>query len=265
MSWVLEAGKLEAKRFLSYRVDFWLQFAVNVMAEITVAYFLWEAIYQGSLTTVIGGYTFHQMLMYYLFVPFVGRMVKSLEDFSLATEIREGGLNKFLIYPLSFIQYKIMQKVVYTSLAILQSFLGIFIVAYIIGIKVNFDISNFALGIVAAYASMLLYGMMLMTLEMIAFWADSVWSLGVMLRFIAMFFGGAFIPLNMFPEWSLKILMMTPFPYLFSNTIKTFIGENTFHQSLEGIGITLLWVIPMALIMLGTYRKGLRQYSGIGI
>lgn len=265
MSWVVEAGKLEAKRFLSYRVDFWLQFAVNVIAEITVAYFLWEAIYQGSMTKVIGGYTFHQMLMYYLFVPFVGRMVKSLEDFSLATEIREGGLNKFLIYPLSFIQYKIMQKFVYTSLAILQSFLGIFIVAFIVGIEVNFSITNFALGILAAYASMLLYGMMLMTLEMVAFWAETVWSLGVMLRFIAMFFGGAFIPLNMFPDWALDILMVTPFPYLFSNTIKTFIGENTVPQSLEGIAITLLWVIPMALIMLGTYRRGLKQYSGIGI
>src|SRR3989344_9524591 len=110
MSWVVHAAKLEAKRFLSYRVDFWLQFAVAVLAEVLIAYFLWSSIYGDEPGKLIGGYTFHQMLMYYLFVPFVGRMIRSQEDFSLANEIREGGINKFLIYPLSFLQYKIMQK-----------------------------------------------------------------------------------------------------------------------------------------------------------
>jgi ABC-2 type transport system permease protein len=265
MSWVFEASKLEAKRFLSYRVDFWLQFAVSVLAEVVIAYFLWSSIYGDDPNKLIGGYTFHQMLMYYLFVPFVGRMVRSHEDFSLATEIKEGGLNKFLIYPLSFLQYKIMQKFVYTSLAVMQMFLGLFFVAYLLGLSLNLNFANFSLGILAAFSSMLLYSMMLMTLEMVAFWADTVWSLGVMLRFIAMFFGGSFIPLKLFPMWSQKILMMTPFPYLFSNTIKTFIGEYTPEQSLEGIVITLLWVIPLGAIMVSTYKRGLKQYSGIGI
>jgi ABC-2 type transport system permease protein len=265
MSWVIEASKLETKRFLSYRVDFWLQFAVSVMAEVVIAYFLWGSIYGDDPNKVIGGYTFHQMLMYYLFVPFVGRMVRSHEDFSLATDIKEGGLNKFLIYPLSFLQYKIMQKFVYTSLAVMQMFMGLFFVAYLLGLNVDLNFSHFALGILAAFSSMLLYGMMLMTLEMVAFWADTVWSLGVMLRFIAMFFGGSFIPLKLFPVWAQDILMLTPFPYLFSNTIKTFIGEYTTMESIKGIGITLLWVMPLALIMISTYRKGLKQYSGIGI
>jgi ABC-2 type transport system permease protein len=265
MSWVIEAGKLEAKRFLSYRVDFWLQFAVTVLAEVVIAYFLWSSIYGDNPSKLIGGYTFHQMLMYYLFVPFVGRMVRSIEDFSLAREIKDGGLNKFLIFPLSFLQYKLMQKFVYTSLAVMQMFLGLFFVAYLLGLTVNLSLTNFALGILAAFSSMILYSMMLMTLEMVSFWADTVWSLGVMLRFIAMFFGGSLIPLKLFPEWAQHILMLTPLPYLFSNTIKTFIGEYTPAQSIEGIGITLLWVLPLGLIMISTYRKGLKQYSGIGI
>lgn len=265
MFWLIEAAKLESKRFLSYRVDFWLQFAVTVMAEVVIAYFLWVNIYGDDPGKVIGGYTFHQMLLYYLFVPFVGRMVRSHEDFSLATEIREGGLNKFLIYPISFLQYKIMQKFVYTSLAVMQMFLGIFFVAYLLGVSVNSTVLNFALGIVAAYVAMLLYGLMLMTLEIVAFWADTVWSLGVMLRFTAMFLGGAFVPLNLFPEWAQNFLMVTPFPYLFSNAIKTFLGEYTLTQSIQGIGIGILWLFPLSLIMLSTYKKGLRQYSGIGI
>jgi ABC-2 type transport system permease protein len=132
-------------------------------------------------------------------------------------------------------------------------------------VTIHSTVLNFVLGLVAAYVAMLLYGLMLMTLEIVSFWAETVWSLGVMLRFVSMFFGGAFIPLNLFPEWAQKVLMLTPFPYLFSNTIKTFLGEYTITQSLQGIGIGILWLFPLSFIMLFTYKKGLRQYSGIGI
>src|SRR5690606_3864329 len=136
MSWLIGAAKLEAKQTISYRVDFWLHFAVTVVVEVGVAYFLWSSIYDGDTTKRIGGYTFEGMLVYYLFVPFVGRMVKSVEDFSTAREIREGGINKFLIYPVSYLQYKLMQKTIFTALACMQMFLGLFIVAYFLGVTV---------------------------------------------------------------------------------------------------------------------------------
>ncbi len=265
MSWLLGAAKLEAKQTISYRVDFWLQFAVTVIVEVGIAYFLWSSIYGEDRSREIGGFTFEGMLVYYLFVPFVGRMVKSLEDFSTAREIREGGINKFLIYPVSYLQYKLMQKTIFTSLACLQMFLGLFIVAYFLGITVPFSISSFALGVVASFASMILYATMLTSLELIAFWADTVWSLGVMLRFFAMFFGGAFIPLSLFPEWASQILFMTPFPYLFATPIQTFMGQYTLQQSLTGIAITLAWSVPLFAVMYLIYKKGLKQYSGIGI
>lgn len=265
MSWLIAAAKIETKQTLSYRVDFWLQFAVTVVVEVGIAYYLWSSIFGDDLNKTIGGYTFEGMLIYYLFVPFVGRMVKSLEDFSTAREIREGGINKFLIYPVSYLQYKLMQKTIFTALACFQMFLGLFIVAYFLGVTVPFSFSAFALGILSSFASMILYATLLTSLELVAFWADTVWSLGVMLRFIAMFFGGAFVPLSLFPDWALKILYMTPFPYLFATPIQTFMGQNTVPESLSGIAVTIGWSIPLFAVMYLIYRRGLKQYSGIGI
>ena len=263
MSWILEVAKIETKRTLSYRVDFWLQFGVVLVVELSVAYFLWLNIYGDDKAQLIGGYTFNDMILYYLFVPFVGRIVRSDEAYSIARDIKEGGLNKFLVYPISFIQYKIIEKFVYSTLALMQMMLGLFIISFFFDF--HFTIPSFLLGILAAYSSMILYSLMFSTLELVAFWAETVWSLGVMLRFIGMFFGGAFVPLSLFPDWGLKILYMTPFPYLFSNAIKTFMGQSSTQETLEGVLITLLWCIPVSLTAAILYRKGLKGYSGIGI
>ncbi len=265
MSWALESSKLEAKKIFSYRVDFWAQFAVAALVEVAIAYFLWKSIYDESPTSVIGGYTFRQMLMYYIFVPLVGRIVRSQEDMSTAREIYDGSLTKFLIFPLSFIQYKFLQKLVYSSLTVMQMFLALLIVQFLFGFDIPWNFQNFTLGIVSSLVSMALFVSISFTLEAVAFWADTVWSLGVLLRFIAMFFGGALIPLSLFPEWSQRILEMSPFPYMFSVPIRTFLGELSVQQSLQGILITFLWILPVYVILKLTYKQGLKNYTGVGI
>jgi ABC-2 type transport system permease protein len=265
MSWIIESTKLEAKRIFSYRVDFWMQFVVTAFAEVVIAYYLWLNVYEQNPQKLIGGYDFHHMLFYYIFVPLVGRAVRSQEDWSTAREIYEGGLTKFLIFPISFISYKFLQKIVYSGLSVFQMFLALLVVQFVLHIDIPWNLQNFALGLVATFVSMILYSTISTTLELVAFWADVVWSLGVMLRFIAMFFGGAMIPLSLFPEWSHQIVYASPFPYMFSVPIRTFLGELTAQQSIQGILITCLWVFPFWGLMLFTYKRGLKNYTGVGI
>lgn len=265
MSWVIESAKLEAKKIFSYRVDFWAQFAVAAVVEVAIAYFLWKSIYDESATPIIGGYTFKQMLLYYIFVPLVGRIVRSQEDMGTAREIYDGSLTKFLIFPLSFLKYKYMQKIVYSGLSILQMLLALFVVQMLFSIDIPWSFQNFILGFASSLVSMLLFVSVGLCLELVAFWADTVWSLAVLLRFIAMFFGGALLPLSLFPEWSQRFLEMSPFPYMFSVPIRTFLGELSLKQSLNGILITTLWILPVLAIQYVVYRVGLKNYTGVGI
>ena len=63
------------------------------------------------------------------------------------------------------------------------------------------------------------------SLEMVAFWHDSVWSLMAMLRMSLTLSGGGLIPLSLFPERARTVLALLPFSYLISFPIRCFLGQ----------------------------------------
>lgn len=251
------------KRFMSYRVDFWLQFVVLVFTEIAVAHYLWKSIYENNPGQLYGGFTFSEMMAYYIFVPFINRIVKSNDDFSTSREIYEGGLTKYLLYPISFVSYKIIQRASFSILAIFQMAIGLIVIFSFF--KFSVTPSFILMGLAACVASFLLYTFLSQCLEFVAFWADAVWSLGVMLRFITLILGGAIIPLTLFPEWAQDFLNWTPFPYLFSVPINAFLGKLSFEQLCVGVSITLLWTAPFYFLSRLIFSRGLRVYNGVGI
>ena len=58
-------------------------------------------------------------MLYYLLVPLIARMIRGEESRFLSDDIYEGGLTRYLVYPLSFLQYK------YVSLLVLVADLGL--------------------------------------------------------------------------------------------------------------------------------------------
>ena len=101
--------------------------------------------------------------------------------------------------------------------------------------------------------------------EVSAFWFDNTWSLGVMLRFLSSFMGGALIPLKFFPTWGQNILAYTPFPYLIDFPYQVMQGNFTVIILVKNILILSTWT----LVFFGIYRliwsRGKYQYSGVGI
>lgn len=265
MKWFLEIFLMECKRVLSYRIDFWFQFGVVVCTEIGIAYFLWSSIFEHQNVVSIGGYTFEQMLVYYAMVPFVVRLVKSSDDFNISREIYEGGINKYLIYPISYTASKMIERAAFSTMAIAQMLIGLALLSFFIPITNYMTLQSFSLCLVFCAVSFVLYFLMSFFLEMFAFWFDSVWSLGVMLRFITMFLGGAMIPISLFPESIQSILVYTPFPYLFSTPMQVLMGQIGGEQAAQGFIITCAWIAPMLLACRLVLSRGLRNYSGIGI
>lgn len=265
MKWAKEIFVMECQRTLSYRIDFWLQFVVIVVTEIGVAYYLWSSIFAQNNAAVIGGMTFQQIIVYYALIPFVTRIVKSADDFMISREIFEGSINKYLIYPLSFTFYKFIQRFAFSAMAVVQLLIGMAVLSFFLPLHNYLSVQGFILGLCICLFSFGLYFVMSYVLELMAFWFDSVWSLGVMLRFITMFFGGAFIPLELFPSWLLKIIYYTPFPYLFSLPMQAFLGKATPEQLWQGVGVTVMWIIPIALLSSVVLKAGYKKYSGVGI
>lgn len=265
MKWFLEIFLMECKKVLSYRIDFWFQFGVVVCTEIGIAYYLWSSIFEYQNASSIGGYSFEQMLVYYAMIPFVVRLVKSSDDFNISREIYEGGINKYLIYPISYTASKMIERAAFSTMAIAQMLIGLAVLSFFIPIADYMTLQTFLLCLIFCSVSFALYFLMSFFLEMFAFWFDSVWSLGVMLRFITMFLGGAMIPISLFPSSVQTALLYTPFPYLFSAPMQVLMGQLSGVEAGHALMITCAWVVPMFLACRFILGRGLRTYSGIGI
>ena len=111
---------LEIRKILSYRADFWMNFIGVVLAEVAVAYFLWNAIFEYKNVSTMQGYSFHGLMLYYLLAPLMTLIVRGQSMDFMAREIYEGTLTRYLIYPLSFFHYKYVAQLAYSFIATLQ-------------------------------------------------------------------------------------------------------------------------------------------------
>jgi ABC-2 type transport system permease protein len=100
------------------------------------------------------------------------------------------------------------------------------------------------------------------TLAMFAFWTEKATSLQEFSFLMYLFLAGVVAPIEVFPEPFKTIVLLLPYPYLvnFPASVLTGLPINI-GQGLFMIGI---WSLIFLGINRWFWRKGLRQYSGMG-
>jgi ABC-2 type transport system permease protein len=258
---------MEVRKALSYRVDFWVQFLGGLLAQVAVAYFLWKAMYGFNGAGEIGGYSFAGMMVYSVLAPLVMRVVRGVETGLISEEIYEGTLTRYLIYPVSLFGYKLISYVANSALYFIQAAVVFGLLLLVYGTPADFNISpvNVLISLVVICAAMYLHFVLVMSLEMVAFWADNVWSLVVILRFLSNLLGGALIPLSLFPAQLLLFNDFLPFGVMVSFPIRVLLGQADGREYLVGalglLGWSAIFTATVALL----WHRGRYRYTGVGI
>lgn len=258
---------IECRKLMSYRADFWINAVIGFVAQFGVMYFLWKAIF-GDSNTTIGGYTFEGMVLYYLLVILIGNLVRgSAHIADISQDIYEGGLSRYIVYPTSYFGFKYAQHLGLMVPALVQ--LALFGILYLLVLDVPPEAHITPLTITMAAVSTLIANLLFYTLmaplQAVAFWADNVWSLVVMMRFITGLLGGAMLPLSLFPDWLQPIFVALPFRYLFDFPVNTLIGRVPLEGWAMGATISLAWWLVIAGITRLVWRRGMFSYTGVGI
>lgn len=267
LKWTFAAFKLEWRNILSYRVDFWFNFVGTSVIQFTVAYFLWKSIFEVNQVDMIKGMTLQMIILYYILAPLAMKSTSGLMMRFMFDDIYTGGLNKYLLYPLSYIRFKLVTQFANTLFYLLQ-FALVFVVYYLflpLPSEVHITFFNTLLFLLSVLTGSYLYFMLASIFEMISFWADNIWSLMVMLRFIVSLFGGLMLPLRFFPEWSQGILNILPFRYVVSFPMQNFFGQLATMEIVQGFAVILFWSVTLTIFTKVIWNKGQKQYSGIGI
>jgi ABC-2 type transport system permease protein len=256
---------MELKKIVSYRAEFWLGFLGNVLTQFCVAFFLWKAIFAARGAVSLQGFTFGSLMLYYLLVPLVERIVQGQEMGYISTEIYDGGLSRYLIYPVSYFRVKYVGQLAQSTVFLAQ--LGLGLALFLAAFHQSFSLSlpTLARTLPVLLCAGLLQFAITANLEMLAFWADNVWSISVLHRLTSHLLGGGLIPLAFFPGWARRTLEWLPFTRLVSFPIRCLLGQVGGMEWLFGIGLTLGWAALFAGAGALIWRRGIKGYNGVGI
>jgi ABC-2 type transport system permease protein len=259
---------VEARKKMSYRVDFWLNAVVAFFAELAVAYFIVVALFSASGAERLGGLTRGAMIYYYVVVILIGKLVRGNDmEHAIAGDIYEGSLSRFLVYPAPFVLIKYAQALGGLFPAFLQFFLFGAWAPIVLGSPDGVAISpaSVAMGTAAILVANLLHFLVVYAVQLIAFWADNVWSLMVAHRIVAGLLGGVLLPLSLFPEWTHRWLDALPFKYMFAFPVDALLGRVTPAAFAQGMAVSLAWCAGAGLVAALVWRRGTLQYTGVGM
>ncbi|MBI2805299.1 MAG: ABC-2 family transporter protein [Planctomycetes bacterium] len=252
---------------LAYRADFFLTTFLRFLPLITT-FLLWEAIYRGSGTDQIAGFTRDSMIAYLLLVQ-ISRMFSSMPGLStgIARDIRDGNLKKYLLQPIDMLWYLLSyrgaHKIAYIATTALPYgvlfllFHEVFTlpsawtwVAYIVSLLLAFLIGFFFEACIGVAG----------------FWILEVTSLMYIINIVNFFISGQMFPLDLLERYPyvLDVLNVLPFHYLAYFPAMVFLEKKQGTELLVGLLIEALWALALILLSRWMYRLGLRHYSAYG-
>ncbi len=171
--------KICVEERLVYRGDFALGTLMRFLPIVTQI-FLWGAIYGGAASTSLNGYTYANMVAYYL-LAMVGRAFSSMPGLAtgIARDVRDGTVKKYLTQPIDMLGYlfwhRVAHKLVYYFVATGPFVLVFFLCRdYFTGLPDAFTVVAFVLSLGMGF----LVGFLIESLiGLISFWFLEVSSL----------------------------------------------------------------------------------------
>jgi len=249
---------------LAYRGDFVLGTTMRFLPIVTQI-FLWTAVFAGVNSIV--GYTRNEMVAYYL-LTMVARAFSSMPGLSgsIARQIREGEIKKFLIQPIDLIGFSLLarmgHKLVYYGVALVP----FTVVFYLCG---NFFPREWPSGeiwaafIISLGLSFLLGFFLEISLGLCGFWTLEISSLLFVYMLFNFFFSGHMFPLEVVPEPYRLWFDVLPLKFLAYFPAAVYLGKVQEHLWWQ-IGIEAVWVMFFIVLSRVLMHRGFRRYSGFG-
>ena len=243
------------------------------MLEYRAEIFLWAL--SNSLPIILMGvwikaseggnfdFTPQQFAQYFFSVFIVRQLTTIWVIWEFEREVLEGKLSLRLLQPLDPVWHHVARHLAekMTRIPLIALFCGLFFLLYPEAAWIP-SLSNFCLSILAIAFAFILRFAIQYTFAMLAFWTERASAVQQFWFLFYVFLSGTIAPLEVFPDTVRQIVEWTPFPYLmhFPATLLMGLPVNFFRSILIMFGWTTIFIVLNRWL----WRKGLKQYSGMG-
>jgi len=244
------------KEYFTYRLSFVLWRFRNLL-NLLIIFFLWNAVLEKQ--PVFGSYNKETFLSYIIFVNLIVSFVMGTRTAEIASDIQNSSIINLLLKPVSFFKYNftrdLADKVINLSFALIEALflISVFKVTIVFPKNIGLFLVIFVLGTLIAYFINL-------TLSFVGFWTPEVWAPRFVFFMTISFLSGTYFPLDLLPSIIYRLLLLTPFPYLFYLPTRLLINKIPPDINLLILG-SFVWVFLGYFITKAVWKKGNREFS----
>lgn len=202
-------------------------------------------------------------IRYFLAVFFVRQFTVVWVIWEFEREIVEGKLSFRLLQPLDPGWHHFMSHLAerFARLPFAIALVGLFFWLYPQAAWLP-DFKNLLLCLLAVLLAFVLRFISQYTFAMLAFWMERANAIESFWFLFYLFLSGLVAPLSVFPPVIRQIALWTPFPYMIGFPASLLVGMPT--QVGQGFLAMLGWIALFWGLNRWLWRKGLKQYSGMG-
>lgn len=260
-----QAFLLGIQNAMEYRANFLLSM-VSALFPIFIQFFLWTSIYGGDTALVINGYSYFQIIAYTIMASVVSRLIRTGFEYDINDDIKNGGLNKYLVKPVDYFTYRLScfigQKLIQTLLMLLLIVGSLILLA--IGLHSPLTAQSITLFFVSLFLAFVLNFMIFFAVSTIGFWLFEIGFLFEAIRIVIIMLSGGIFPLDIFGKQAVLILNFLPFKYTINFPVEVLNGRLSANSSYLGIGLQILWIFVFTLIAKLLWAAGNKRYVAVG-
>ena len=263
----LQVLKITLQQEFAYRLNFIMWRVRNVM-QVVLMFFLWSSVFSDP-TKQFFGYDRTKILTYVFGILVIKAIVFSSRTIELSGIISDGTLGIYLLKPINFFKYWFTADIASKILNLSFSLIETTILFIILKPEIYFQ-SNptyLFLFLLSLTIAVLLFFVTIFLINMFSFWAPEVgWALPFLfIVIVGDFLSGSVFPLDIFPRTFQNVFYSLPFPYLVFFPLQVYLGKISIPTAINGIVISLGWLIIFGVLVKYVWGKGLKKFSAEGI
>lgn len=257
--------KIGLQSSLEYRFDYILGIIGTIIPTI-VQFFLWTAMFESSKNQSLYGYTYSSIIMYTILAGIVSSLVACGVEWEIASDIRDGGLNKYIVKPIGYFRHRVCcffgQKSI--QLIIFSLILAIILIIAKSASFFSAEPIRICYFVVAIILAIIINMFLWFIASIVAFWITEAWAAFLILSLVINAASGGVFPLDIFGETVVNILRFLPFEYTIYFPINIINGGISTEKILPMLVIQLVWVVLLTFLLQVFWKIGLKKYEAVG-
>lgn len=242
--------------FLSNLIFSFIPFATNLL--------IWIAVYNSTGNGF--GYSLKELITYYFIILIVNNLIVNKVQGEVASDIKQGTLNKYLLKPLSYMGYYFFKdlpnRIIYIVVGLLPiTILGLLLNKYIV---FSINLKTFLFFVFSLFIGYIINFLLSFLISECSFYFSEVTSFFPPINVLKDIISGRVFPLNIIPKSLYQVLLFTPFQFTGYFQVMIILNRYSESEIIQTLFLGLVWIVALYLLCKLLWRRGLNKYSAFG-